>query len=337
MQAPDFWRHQGPIARALEPVAALYSLGGWLRWRNAAPQDVGVPVICVGNVIAGGAGKTPVALDLLGRIAGAHALLRGYGGSERGPLRVEASRHTYEQVGDEALLLARAAPTWIARDRLAGGQAAVAGGASTIVMDDGFQNPALKKALSLLVVDGGYGFGNRRVIPSGPLREPLERALKRADAVILMGPDETNVRRYLPDGLPVLTARLEPDAAARGLAGRAVVAFAGIGRPGKFFSTLRGVGARVLATHPFTDHYPYAPTDIQPILDEAFGLGALPVTTAKDAVRLPPDQRQQVDVVGVSVVWDSPAALDALLTAHGLTPTRQTPPRPMITDGTTDA
>lgn len=316
MQAPEFWQSGGPLARLLEPFGLLYGAATAWRLRHGRPWRAPVPVVCVGNVVAGGVGKTPVVLDLLGRLPGAHGLLRGYGGSEAGPLRVEPGRHDHERVGDEALLLAARAPTWVARDRAAGARAAVAAGAASIVMDDGFQNPGLAKDLSLVVVDGVAGFGNRRLIPAGPLREHLAAAFARADAVVLMGPDEAGVVRRLERlgfaHLPVLRAAIVPGPEAARLAGRKVVAFAGIGRPGKFFASLRGLGAQVVATHPFADHYPYAPADIQPILDEAFQLGATPVTTAKDAVRLPLDQRQQVDVLGVSVAWEDEAALTSL-------------------------
>ncbi len=317
MKAPAFWEHDGPLARLFEPAAALYAAAGAWRMRRVAPWRAPIPVICVGNVVAGGAGKTPVALDLLGRLPGAHALLRGYGGRLAGPLRVRSSAHGYEDVGDEALLLAAHAPTWIARDRAAGARAAADDGATAIVMDDGFQNPSLHKTLSLLVIDGAYGLGNRRVMPAGPLREPFARALARADAAVILGDDGWGVAKRLPPDLPVLHGDLTPGPEAALLAGQKVVAFAGIGRPAKFFATLRGLGARVVASHPFADHYPYAPADIQPILDEAFQIGAVPVTTAKDAVRLPLDQRQQVNVLSVSVAWRNEAVVESLLRRLG--------------------
>ncbi|SOD90943.1 tetraacyldisaccharide 4'-kinase [Caenispirillum bisanense] len=318
MRAPDFWRTENGLVRLLEPAGLLYAAAG--RWRRArtTPYTASVPVVCVGNIVAGGAGKTPVCLALADLIDGAHFLTRGYGGSEAGPLRVDPDRHTADEVGDEALLLAARAPTWVARRRPEGARAAEAAGAAALVMDDGHQNPTLAKTLSLVVVDGGYGFGNRRVLPAGPLREPLAEGLARADAVVLMGDDTAGVARRLPADLPVLRARLVPGPEAAALAGRRVVAFAGIGQPRKFFATLRGCGASLVAVHPFADHHPYRHDDVQPILDEAFALGAVPVTTAKDAVRLPPDQRQQVDVVTVTVAWDDPAALRALLAAKGL-------------------
>ncbi len=174
MRAPEFWQSDGALARLLAPLGAAYGLAGRLRRARARPAACGVPVVCIGNLVAGGAGKTPVALAVAGRLQdqgrAVQLLTRGYGGRARGPLRVEPGRQGAAEVGDEALLLAARAPTWVARDRAAGAAAAVAAGAEVLVMDDGFQNPALAKDLSLLVVDGASGFGNGRVMPAGPAR-----------------------------------------------------------------------------------------------------------------------------------------------------------------------
>ncbi|MFN3076713.1 MAG: tetraacyldisaccharide 4'-kinase [Alphaproteobacteria bacterium] len=319
MLTPEFWRTDNGLSRLLEPVGQLY--GAVTAWRIAhtEPEPLTVPLICVGNLVAGGAGKTPVALALCQRVRALglairpHFLLRGYGGTDPGPTLVDLVRHGFRQVGDEALLLAQAGATLVARDRRAGAKAAITAGADLILMDDGHQNPSLAKDLSIVVIEGAFGFGNQRLLPAGPLRESPERGLARAGAVVILGVDRTGVAEMIPEGLPRLGARLVPDEAALALAGRKVVAFAGIGRPEKFFDTVRAVGGNLLARHPFADHYPYAEADIQPILDEAFALGAVPVTTAKDAVRLSPDQRQQVSVLGVSVVWEDEAAIDSLL------------------------
>lgn len=313
MQAPEFWRHDTPLSRLLEPLGEVWSLAGRLRSARVTPWRAPVPVLCVGNIVVGGAGKTPVAEDLLRRLPGAHALMRGYGGSETGPLRVAPGIDGVDRVGDEALLLAETAPVWVSRRRPAGAAAAAAAGARLIVMDDGFQNPSLYKDRSLVVIDAAYGFGNGRVLPAGPLRERAESGLQRADAVALLGQgtDEL-VRSLLPPGRPLFRGDIRPDeTVVERLEGRKVVAFAGIGRPQKFFDTLKRAGARVVVTHRFADHYPYAPSDIQPILDEAYALDAIPVTTAKDAVRLTADQRQQVDVLPVTVVWRDPDAVAA--------------------------
>ncbi len=317
MRTPDFWVTDGLPARLLEPAGLIYAAATRRRMAKATPLRLPVPVVCVGNLVAGGAGKTPVALAVMAALRArdceAHFLTRGHGGRFHGPVRVNPVGHSSSDVGDEALLLAAQAPTWVARDRAAGGRHAVDAGAQAVVMDDGHQNPALVKDLSLVVVDGVYGFGNRRVIPAGPLREPIGAGLRRADAVVLLGPDQWGVARRVPAGVPLVRAALVPGPEGQRLAGRRVVAFAGIGRPDKFFDTLRALGAQVVATHPFADHYPYAETDIQPILDEAYALGAVPVTTAKDAVRLPLDQRQQVDVLTVSVAWEDVSVMGGLL------------------------
>ncbi|MQX36183.1 tetraacyldisaccharide 4'-kinase [Roseospira navarrensis] len=322
MRAPEFWwrRDGGGVAgRLLEPVGLLY---GWATARRLArgkPERLPVPVICVGNLAAGGTGKTPVVEAVAWRLRkamglNAMVLSRGYGGQETGPLRVDPGVHDAAAVGDEPLMMARGGlPVWIARDRAEGGRAAVVDGADVVVMDDGFQNPALVQDLSLVVVDGARGFGNGRLIPAGPLREPVPVGLGRAGAVVVMGPDRTGVARRVPREVPVLAAGLEPGPRVRSWQGQSVVAFAGIGDPAKVFRLLHDVGCRVVAAHPFADHHPYQPADIQPILDEAFLLGALPVTTAKDAARLSPDQRQQVDVIDITVTWTDPGALDRLL------------------------
>lgn len=303
LKTPAFWAQRGPLSTALLPVSALYGAGAALRRAWAAPQAAGVPVICVGNLVAGGAGKTPVALllaEMLG--AGAWFLSRGYGGVLSGPVRVELSRHSAADVGDEPLLLAACAPTVVARDRLEGARFAVRQGAELLIMDDGFQNPRLRKDLSLLVVDGEYGFGNGRLLPAGPLREPVAPGLARADGVIVIGGE-----CMLPGAL---RARLVPEQA-EGLRGKRVLGFAGIGRPEKFHRTLEALGCALAGFVPFADHHAYSEADMQRLHRTA--PEAQLVTTAKDAVRLPPAWRERVAVVRVRLELERPEALRALL------------------------
>lgn len=314
MRAPEFWARDGILPALLSPLAGLYAMAG--DWRRAAtrPYRAAVPVICAGGVTAGGAGKTPVALALARRLVGrgrrVHLLSRGHGGSATGPLAVDPRRHDAATVGDEPLLLAAAAPCWVARNRAAGARAAVAAGADIIVMDDGLQNPTLFKDLSLLVVDGEQGFGNGRVMPAGPLREPVERALPRADAAVLIGEDRAGVAGRV-GATPLLRARLVAEAA--DLTGRRVLAFAGIARPAKFFAALAALGAEVAAAEAFPDHHRYTGDELSRLFAAAERLGALPVTTEKDAVRLPPAARGRVRVVVARLDWDDAAALDRLL------------------------
>ncbi|EWY40356.1 tetraacyldisaccharide 4'-kinase [Skermanella stibiiresistens SB22] len=318
MRTPAYWyAPPGLAARLLRPAGGLFAAIGKVRQASITPEHPGVPVICVGNLVAGGAGKTPVALAIASALTdrSVHFLTRGYGGRETGPILVEGDRHDAAAVGDEALLLARARPTWVARDRVAGAKAAAAAGAEVIVMDDGFQNPRLAKDLSILVVDGGAGFGNGHVIPAGPLREPVADGLARADAVVVLGRDVSGVAEAVGAKVPVLHARLVPDPAVAGtLRGRRVVAFAGIGRPAKFFATVEEIGAQLVGRIAFADHHPYAPDEVMRLVEHAASLDAALVTTAKDAVRLPRDAREMVQTIPVTVAWDDPKALDRLLT-----------------------
>lgn len=313
MRPPDFWSSRRVLSTLLVPAGCAYALATRLRLRRAGWRAP-VPVICVGNVGVGGAGKTPVALALARLLAGRnpHFLTRGYRGREAGPLRVDPAKHDARAVGDEPLLLARAAPTWVARDRAAGARAAVAAGAGCIVMDDGHQNPALAKDLSLVVVDGGYGFGNGRVIPAGPLREPIAAGLARADAIVLVGGDETGAARHFA-GRPVLEARIVPDESGQRFAGKDVVAFCGIGRPDKFFATLRSLGARIAEEMPYPDHHAFGDEEIMFILEVAAKHRAVAVTTEKDLVRLSPDARRMVEALPVRIAFAAPGAVEAML------------------------
>lgn len=311
-KAPAFWQTGGPLSVLLAPAGWAWSMGAAWRGLGVRPYRAPVPVICVGNVVAGGQGKTPVAISLVEHLHGAHFLSTGYGGRAAGPLRVDVMEHDYRSVGDEPMCLARVAPCWVAKDRAAGAKAAVEAGARCIVMDDGFQDPSLAKDVSFLVVDGETGFGSGRCIPAGPLREPLGRALARADAVVIVGPDRTGVARMVGK-VPVLHARFEAEAEASALAGRRVVAFAGIGRPEKFFHTLDGLKARVVAAYAFPDHHPYHPAEITSLVDVANGLGAQLITTAKDMERVPLHLHPHIVVLPGSIVWDDPAAMVRLL------------------------
>jgi tetraacyldisaccharide 4'-kinase len=303
------------LSTLLLPAACLSAAGGALRQRTARPWRAPIPVICVGNLVAGGAGKTPVAASLARMLAerGAapHILGRGYGGSLAGPVRVDPARHVAAEVGDEPLLLARTAPVWVARDRVAGARAAAASGAGVLILDDGFQNPALAKDLSLVVVDGGYGFGNGRVMPAGPLREAVETGLARADALVLIGPDASGAPSPARS-IQILEASLEPVEGSR-FAGARVVAFAGIGRPEKFFATLERAGAVVAHRRAFPDHYSYEEAELAALKDAASRAGARLVTTEKDAVRLPPAWRDRVETLAVAAQWRDPGALLHLL------------------------
>lgn len=321
MRAPKFWERDGWTATLLAPLSALWRFGLDYRTTGIEAYRATIPVICVGNAVAGGAGKTPVVIALAQYLTHAgrhpHVLLRGYGGTETGPTLVTPTHHTAAQVGDEALVLAPIAPCWVTRERPKGALAAERKGADVIIMDDGYQNYTLAKDVSILVVDGPYGFGNGRLIPAGPCREPPDRAIARADAVIIIGEDlrqiEAQVSQVKP-GCPVLKARMRPTPDSADLKDQRVVAFAGIGRPEKFFATLRDeIGADVIIEEPFADHHPFTSQEIQDVLDEAATQNAIAVTTAKDWVRIPPIFQDRIRVVSITLDWQDPSQLDQLL------------------------
>jgi tetraacyldisaccharide 4'-kinase len=319
MRTPEFW-DDAPgaganiLAGLLAPVGAALDAAGRVRRALAHPYRAAVPVICVGNLVVGGAGKTPVVLALIEvlRQAGVspHVVMRGYGGRVAGPAQVDPAIHNADAVGDEALLAAAQAPTWVARDRAAGVRAAAAG-AGAVLLDDGFQNPSVVKDLSLLVVDAAYGFGNGRLLPAGPLRERIEAGLARADAIVLLDGDP------IPNALagatcPILRATLAPVKGER-FAGKRVVAFAGIGRPEKLFATLRRLGADLVAERAFPDHHRFSDGEIAALHAAAERERALLVTTAKDAARLRPDVRTGIAILEIRIDWRDEPALNALL------------------------
>lgn len=303
MRAPAFWQGIGPDsrpdwrARCLWPLSLAYGAVARSRFDRPPSCRASVPVICIGNPTVGGAGKTPAAI-LTARCLAALGrqpvfLSRGYGARVSGPIAVDPAIHSAGQVGDEPLLLARVAPTVVSPDRAAGAKLAETLG-DVIVMDDGFQNPALAKDLSLLVVDAGYGVGNGFVLPAGPLRLPLAPQIARAQALVVIGaggPEgdlaEPIAEQARAGGLSVLKGRVIADPSmTAAIAGRPVLAFAGIGRPEKFFATLAGIGTEVVETRAFPDHHCYTDADARGLMALQRRSGAIPVTTEKDLVRI---------------------------------------------------
>ncbi|MDJ0640088.1 MAG: tetraacyldisaccharide 4'-kinase [Paracoccaceae bacterium] len=323
MRPPAFWQNPperpGWQARALAPLSLLYELGTARRLKKGPAFKPRVPVISVGNLNVGGTGKTPTVIALADGLSDRtpHVVLRGYGGSEPGPLRVDPTRHDAEQVGDEALLLAAFAPTWISQDRAAGVALAEDAGAGVILLDDAHQNPSVPKTLSIVVVDAEVGFGNARVLPAGPLREPVDVGLKRADLLLSIGDERAQQSFAASLGhhlqLPHATATLELLETGMDWSGLKVLAFAGIGRPEKFFRTVRQTGAELLRAEALDDHQPLTEALMKRLELEAQTLGAQLVTTEKDAVRLPPSFRTKVLALPVRLQFTDMAGLDTLL------------------------
>ena len=318
MRAPSFWWRAKPslLAHILSPFGAFY--GGIAQYRmERAGQAASIPVICVGNPVAGGAGKTPAAIEIarLLILAGKKPvfLTRGYGGALRGPEKVDVRHHSAGDVGDEALLLAKIAPCIVSADRVKGAALAAKHG-NAVVMDDGFQNPSLAKDMVFLVIDSSAGVGNGLCIPAGPLRAPLDPQLERADAVIVVG-DERGADWLKKRKKPrVLRARLVPDAkAAAHLKGKRVLAFAGIGRPQKFAGTLKGLGADVVSLTEFPDHHVFTAADQRRLLDKAAREGLVLVTTEKDRARLKGELAERAIALPVRLAFDEPKLVSAAL------------------------
>ena len=300
MREPAFWWRAG-TGGLLAPLAALYGAAAALRMRTRG-REAGVPVICLGNFTVGGAGKTPAALAVAQLLHAAHErpffLSRGYGGRLAGPVRVSPALHRAADVGDEPILLARLAPTVVARNRVAGAAFARSAGASVIIMDDGFQNPSLVKDLNLVLVDGRRGVGNGRIVPAGPLRAPLERQLARAQALIVVGSPDGAARvieRAERRKVPVFHGRLEPDRAViKAIGQRKVLAFAGIADPEKFFATLNSAGIQMANRAGFPDHHRFSAAEGLDLVTQAQANNLMLLTTEKDFARLAgePDLQQ---------------------------------------------
>jgi tetraacyldisaccharide 4'-kinase len=327
MQTPKFWYNQksSALSTLLAPLGQTYGLTHTLIQKFIRPWQAPIPVICVGNLVAGGHGKTPAALSI-GNILKSnsktvHFISRGYKGSLSGPLLVDPKLHTANEVGDEPLLLSEIAPTWIGANREASIILAHKMGAEIIIMDDGFQNPSVKKDLSIIVIDGEVGFGNGRLIPAGPLREDIAIGLSRASAVIIIGEDKLDLKSTLSnfatypvqEPLKVITAQLKPIDNPQLLSKKKVLAFTGIGRPEKFFNTLTKMDCNIVGTKKFSDHHQYTKKEIARLHKIADIENAQLITTSKDYVRLTTLQQKNIVVLPVILDWEDSSSLGSLL------------------------
>lgn len=325
MKAPAHWSDDPARpswrTRLFGALTPFWQLGAAFRAWHARPHIAAVPVLCIGNLTAGGAGKSPMVRALRARLAergvNAHVLSRGYGGKIRGPHLVDPTEDSAADVGDEPMMLAAEGLVWVAHDRAAGADAAAQAGADLVLMDDGFQNPHLHQDAGIVMVDAEQGLGNGRIIPAGPLREDAARGLARADLVVLVGSEPARFAALqqwpmLADAKP-LVAEILPQQTGLPMDGVPVVAFAGIGRPEKFFQTLRNLGADLRATHAFGDHEPYAPAIVRRMIAEGRQQGALILTTEKDAVRLPDLLRAEVLTQPIRLELLDWTAVDCLL------------------------
>jgi tetraacyldisaccharide 4'-kinase len=313
MRAPDYWQ-SGPtaaIGHLLSPLGALYAMATSLRASRQPSWKAPIPVICLGNLVMGGAGKTLVGTHLARQLIetghNPHIVIRGYGGALTGPIQVNVDTHTHHDVGDEGLLYAAITPTWAGADRVASAKCAVDTGANVIIMDDGFQNPSLAKTMSILIFDGNYGVGNGYGFPAGPLREFLGTGIKRANGIVGIGQLPQSILSAARDK-PVFIADTVPKSDNEDLSGKRVVAFAGIGRPQKFFDSLSTAGADIVHSVGFPDHHNYTNAEIRNLKKEAEKNSAMLMTTAKDHVRLSPEMKQAVTVFNVDIKWQKKSA-----------------------------
>jgi tetraacyldisaccharide 4'-kinase len=314
MKTPSFWQQKTTLSTALLPIASLYETISILLRLKTAPVTLPIPVICIGGVTAGGAGKTPVALYFGSRMKSlginAFYLTRGYGGSLTEATRVNREKHSASEVGDEPLLLANTLPTIKCADRLSGAKLALKLGAEAIIMDDGFQNPSLTKNLNVLVVDGRTAFGNGRLIPAGPLRERSANAINRSHMIVTV--NRTTRIPPLPKDKPVFAATTYPKDAAM-FKGKKLFAFCGLAYPEKFFEMLGAMGVKIIATKAFPDHHPYTRAELMEMIVVSTKEKAVLVTTAKDLVRVPQDLRDCMVALELGLEMDNALALDNII------------------------
>lgn len=336
MREPAFWyRPPSLMSRLLAPLGAIYGAVTVRRMMRAG-ASADIPVFCIGNYHLGGAGKTPTTLALLQVLRGLReqpfVVSRGYGGSIEGPVRVDPTLHIAADVGDEPLMMAALAPVVVSRDRVAGAALARAQGASVVLLDDGFQNPALTKDASIIVIDASRGIGNGCVFPAGPLRAPLQPQVARTDALIVIGEGQAAdgvVAAVTKHGAPVFRARLIPEETSlAALRGQRVLAFAGIGDPARFIATLRANGVNVISERAFADHHAFTPGEIEALLSDAASQSLMLVTTEKDMARIRSDARladhaDKIHVLSVTLDFGEEAAVRDFI-ARRLSKARQT-------------
>ncbi len=323
MRQPNFWYFDEPnlLAKLLYPLSIIFSLLGRISLFFVAPWKASVPVICIGNLVVGGSGKTPTAIAIATVMKSKgwepHFLSRGYGGTTTEPLLVNIQKHSSNIVGDEALLLAEICPTWVSSDRTKTAKLAIENGANILILDDGFQNAGIKKDLSIIVIDGEVGFGNKHLLPAGPLRENIAKGLKRSNAALILGNDTKMIADQILDytgkEFPILCGSIEPTPVQPQFFEKKFVAFSGIGRPKKFFDTLDKIGLDIIDTFAFDDHHPYSKEDLIKLSRYANRHGAELITTSKDRRRINTNINVAINELPIYIKWQKTNELDKFL------------------------
>ena len=319
MITPNFWHiKESLLSKSLVPISQIWKICAYLKNKSSNTTTMQIPVIKVGNVVAGGAGKTPTAISIAKRLINlkmnVHLISKGYKGSIRITTKVNNLLHKFNDVGDEALLLSKIAPTWIGKDRISSIKAAQNEGAEIVILDDGLQDYSIKGDLNILVFNGSQGIGNGRIIPAGLLREPLSWALKNTHLAIIVEKDKKGIKEILPSSLPVLEAKILIDASVqKKLQNKSVLAFCGIGYPQKFYDFLKQMGCHISSWKPFPDHYIYSEKNIENLINESTNLNSLLVTTQKDYIKIAKKYQNKIFSFSIDMEFSDYATLDSML------------------------
>ena len=318
LKAPKFWylKKDTYLSNSLYPFSLLFRLGTKLRIILSQKKNAELPIICIGNIVVGGAGKTPVSLKIgkMLRQAGysPHFVSKGYSGIEKNNTLVQ-KWHSPKSVGDESILLSEVAPTWIGFDRNKSFNLAKEKGADCIIMDDGFQNPTIQKDFSIIVINEEQEFGNKRVMPSGPLRESITRGLSRTNLIIVIGTISKEIKTKIPIHIPVINASFAISDENKIFKGQKITAFAGIAYPEKFFTSLAEQGARIVKEVIYPDHHIYHENDLLNLAEIANKTQSILVSTQKDFVRIPKSYRSLVNTLEGEIVFDNEELLLEIL------------------------
>ncbi|MAR79232.1 MAG: tetraacyldisaccharide 4'-kinase [Rhodospirillaceae bacterium] len=316
LNRPKFWRTSNLLTKILTPLSFIYLVLFFSRKYLSRKRKVNIPVICIGNITAGGAGKTPVAISiakfLISKGLKPHFLTRGYKGKLKGPILV-SNKHSSADVGDEPILLSEVAPTWVSKNKIQGAKSALKSNADLIIMDDGLQNDSIHKDLSILVIDGGYGFGNNKLIPAGPLRESVKSSLTKIDFIVYVNDPSKNVKIDLSEfKCPILKSNIETITDNIDL-NKKFSAFCGIARPEKFFSSLKKIGIKLTFSKSFPDHHRYSEDEIMRLIEDSNIDNSLILTTKKDWVRIPEQAKLMVHFLDCKIKFQSIIKLESNL------------------------